>query len=255
MKKLIYLSIISGALLFNSCSKNGASLCRVSEIILDDDPTPILTFEYDNQGRLIEFSESGGSTIEVTYNGLTGTTGGYTLSFDSKGRLKSRAEIYSGGGVSYKDYFEYKYNDEGYLVREIFTSTKTAPFPQEEIGYFKDTLVYSDGNLISKTRKRKNNSIINTYSYSYNDMLNKSWKFRNPFDSYVSNYLYELLGKQNKNLMSSYTYENLESDITITYEFEFILNPQGYVSEYNVFTTRSSGTNSTNNYKLNYTCD
>ncbi len=268
MKNLISftLLIFAASLSIISCKKDKeeetTSSCIISGITAGYVGAPTDEFIYDSQGRILSYKTRYNS-FEFEYSGLSGTittldTLGNVvdeadLTFDSQGRLTSYENYATISGMSLRYFYQMTYNSEGYLATNIQTLKGGSSYDD----YYKDSLIYENGNLVKKVVKTREGYVYETTSYTYGSEPNKTWNFffnyhGEPF-SILSGYvfLYPLLGKATNHLPTaiSIIQGSFENDIS----FDYLTNEKGYVDEYTKH-IRNSYENSSNTSKLSYKC-
>lgn len=256
------------SLSFLSCNKDDKVdniTCQLTSILPDDMIAMEKTIKYDNQNKIIEYKNNDThAKYKFIYTGLSGKLEMYftdtdsllvksDLTFDANGRLTSYEDYRIISGEEYRYYYEFNYNNEGYLKSGTYSLTTSA----SEIIY-KDTLIYIDGNLTKLLKKRKDGSIVVVVDYNYGDIANKLWNFywnyyTEPFEI-ASGYgfLYPLLGKPSKNLPTSIVVT--EGTSVNEFSYDYSVNSDGYVTEYNERQVNSVIGSRTNNFKLSYDC-
>lgn len=261
MKTIKILTAIILVIFAVSCSKDDkTNACKISSVTINNDNAHKHTFQYDDQDRITEYFIPNGIRIKISYSGLTGTLEyrdpnvdtlyrSATLLFDSQGRLISYDEFV--GSLRY--YYIFKYNSEGYL--NSTTQTLTGGIYNS---YYRDTLIYTNGNLTQKVTRLSNNNVYRTINYTYGTDANSFWNFywngqTEPF-SILSEYifLYPLLGKHSTNLPTSIV--STEGTFVDNFSYNYLFDSNGKVTEYNELRSNSSS-NSSTNYKLEYTCN
>lgn len=259
LKLIIALSIITAI----SCKKEKNTIsCKPVSITRNNNTASQTIISYDAQNRITEF-KANVDIYKFNYTGLSGTIEYKTfdtiynrtdhITLDASGRLTSYEIITRGSSPILRYYFLFTYNSDGYL----FTNTQTITGGGANV-YYKDSMIYSNGNLTKKITKRLDGSNYATITYSYNSDKNRSWNFfannaGDPFSA-ISNsiYLYTLLGKQSTNLPTNI--ERIGSSYTENFTFDYSFNTDGYISEYNVLRSSPTGSYSTN-YKVTYSCN
>ncbi len=172
--------------------------------------TDVYTFEYDEQGRIREYSISNGNyTYEFSYS------------------YKGVEEVYVEGDELYKGYLK-----DGRLT-ELYTNTVTAPQrlvaspTYNEEGYISSvndmTFIYDAGNMIGASGYM--------YSYEYGDLENNTNIDLNSIISDYSSYEYQyshyslfapfgFYGKFSKNLLITKRFLDDSADVYYTYLYE-----------------------------------
>jgi hypothetical protein len=263
MKFLKFTSVFILVFLAFSCKKEKnnteeeSAVCRISEITTNNDLTTKTTLKYDSIGRISEV-EGLNTKYVFSYTGLTGkieiidrgiaSLNPVNLTFDATGRLTSLRFV--SGGLTH--FCMFKYSADGYLItNEQTASNSTNTFSSI------DSLIYTNGNLTQKIRKNGANVVINTVNYSYGTLVNKSYNFywnelSAPFDFLGNIYIvYTLLGKPSRNLPTEIS--SKLSGFDQKYEFDYLINSDGYVAEYNSTYASTFGP-TVDNIKLTQIC-
>ncbi len=265
MKKTTLILAVFISIFSVSCKKDKLdSDCNIASITINDNPSFKSTFKYDNQNRISEYTEEGGAVVyKFEYTGLSGKLKLFladtlyetkNLTFDSYGRLTSFEDYLPFGGDLLRYFYLFTYNSDGYLASTIQTLTGGS-----YDSYYRDSLIYSGGNLIKNFRKHRNNTIQTTTEFSYGSNTNKHWNFywnafTEPF-SILSGYtfLYPLLGKTSTNLPTSVVVT--EGSFIDNFSYAYFINSAGNATEYNEMRSNTVTGNTSSNYKLTYTCD
>ncbi|HRH56674.1 MAG TPA: DUF4595 domain-containing protein [Chitinophagales bacterium] len=266
MKTLNLCLLIVTTIFIFSCKKDKVAVCRISQVIFDNNAAKTATFSYDENGRPTDIIAKDQSTRYIfTYSGLTGkvefrdvTTnalyGSVNLTFDGNGRLKSYEEFYVPASDTLRYFYQFEYNAEGYLFRNIQTLTGGVYNT-----YYCDSLIYSNGNVVKMYTKLKNGTNYVVTDYEYSSELNTEWNYffslysaGEPF-SILSGYynLEPLLGKPTKNLPSKITTSGSYSEV---HDFTYIFDASKKVTEYTQVRNYNSSV-STYNFKLSYACN
>lgn len=264
IKSLLFVLIIF--LNFISCKKDEKAdniTCQLTSILPNDMATMGISLKYDDQNKIVEYKE-GDVKYNFKYTGLSGKlemyltdtdslVGKSNLTFDANGRLTSYEDYRVFSGERYRYYYEFNYNNEGYLKSGTYSLTSSS---SESI--YKDTLIYTDGNLTKLLKKRIDGSIDVVVDYNYGSIANKLWNFywnyyTEPFEI-LSGYrfFYPLLGKPSKNLPSKIIVT--EGTSVNEFSYDYSVNSDGYVTEYNERQVNSVIGSRTNNFKLGYAC-
>lgn len=270
MKKLIYLSIISGALLLNGCSKEELLLCKEIRTVLNDRADYFNLYKFDDLNRVIEFKEESSSNIgKIEYTGLSGKEEertsseslvySSTLAFDTQNRLKSYKLIENNFSYDREIIFSFVYNSSGYLTNITKTIRKNTGGLIEILNFEKDSLIYEKGNLSKKIIMDSDGNVVLTKTFTYYKNLNKAnlihYKL-SPINSditYGFPHLIPLLGKRSNNLVKEIVETNASG--TRKYAFDYVLDEKGLVEEYNFYYTNTASVTTTTNNKISYTCD
>lgn len=267
MKNLVsfILLIFAVSLSIISCKKDKAEetqSCEISGITPGYIGAPTEEFTYDAQGRILKYKQKYAS-YDFEYSGLSGSLLTYDtlgnlvdeadLTFDSQGRLTSYENYATISGTSLRYFYQMTYNSEGYLATNIQTLKGGSVYDD----YYKDSLIYENGNLVKKIVKTREGLVYETTSYTYGSVPNKTWNFflnyhGEPF-SILSGYvfLYPLLGKATHHLPTAISIRQGSFENNIS--FDYLSNENGYVEEYTKH-IRNSYENSSNTSKLSYKC-
>lgn len=171
--KNTFLKIITCLVIISAigCKKDKlGNECLITSITPNDIVAQKATITYDNQNRISEYIKDG-SKYKFVYNGLSGKMQTYladtlyradNLTFDNNGRLTSFEEYLNLGGNLLRYYYIFTYDANGYLFTTIQTLTGDS-----YDSYYKDSLLYSNGNLTKKITKRVNGTTSQTIDYSY----------------------------------------------------------------------------------------
>ncbi|MCO5229555.1 MAG: DUF4595 domain-containing protein [Chitinophagales bacterium] len=257
---LIAASIFSLVIL--GCKKDEAKCTpSITSIIKNDAST--IKVAYDNQNRISEYTSENNIKFKFQYNGLTGKLQIFNadtlfrtdnLTFDANGRLTSYEEFVNFSGDILRYFYLFYYNNEGYLSSTVQTLTGDG-----YDSYYKDTLIYTNGNLTKKITKLNNGTTTyRTIDFTYGSLSNKTWNFywnayTEPFEI-VSGFifLYSMLGKPSQNLPTNIVVT--EGTFIDNFSYDYSLNSDGSVLEYNEARTNSIIGSISNNFKLNYNC-
>ncbi|MCO5234574.1 MAG: DUF4595 domain-containing protein [Chitinophagales bacterium] len=257
---LYFFSIFIFALACKKEGQNNNPTCLIESIITNNLPASKISYVYDNQNRISEYSYDN-VKLKFIYNGLSGSIqviladtifAENNITFDSQGRLTSYEDFTIFNGSNLRYYYVFKYNSEGYISSSV--QTLVGGSYNEK---YSDTLIYTNGNLTQKITKR-DNTIYKTVNYTYSGLVNKSWNFYWNYDTepfnIVSgfNFIYSLLGTPSTHLPSSI--DVIEGVNTQNFSYDFLLNKDGQVTEYNELQTNSITGNTTTNYKFNIVC-
>ena len=255
------------SILLFSCKKDKTPVCRISEVIINNDASKAATYTYGDDGRPTEITaKDQGTKYKFIYTGLTGKLESrdvvtnvlyatVNLTFDGSGRLKSYEELYVPVADTLRYFYQFEYNAEGYLFRNIQTLTGGVYNT-----YYCDSLIYSNGNVVKMYTKLKNGTVITVSDYEYSSEVNtEAWNYffslgsgGEPF-SILSGYynLSPLLGKSTKNLPTKITSTGSSLEVN---DFTYTLNASKQVTEFTQVRNYNS-TITTKNFKLSYACN
>jgi len=247
--------------------KDAEMTCRLTSIQSTGLDTAQLT--YDAEGNLTSYGSLSNYLINLTYSGLTVTTTianedttrqGYNIFLNADKNVQSMNLTNNNGGSNYYYTYTFEYDTEKHVVWSEQTYKQLGT---PTIYYYKDSMIYENGNLTEKHTFYKMNddpyvpferkeitpgtelNKIGYYAFSSREepiSITSAWHF-----------IYPLFGKASVNLPAkTKVYDELGN---LSYEiiYSFLLNGDGYPVDENYTVTIAPPY--TINRKFTYTCN
>lgn len=250
MKQTNFLAALALTLFITSCKKEKTVTAPVSNEVrlsaIKKNNATVNTFTYTKEGELAVYT-SGNAKTEYSY-----TAGACNYKWYLNGELKSEIkntvmnngkissclyQSYSGGVPGWSSPYNFLYNAEG---RVTSWSDNSSSFNLEYAGGNFTKVLRKDGGVHTQT---------NTYEY-YTDKPNK---LNIPFWEYLLEMpvlFRNQAGIPNSHLMKKATHTYAGN--TKTWEFSYIINAAGYVTQYTEVYTKNNEPAVTNVYELVY---
>lgn len=256
--------LMAPVLMLTGCSKDKTirQICRIQSIVYNSSDTSSIV--YNDQMRVFKFGNLSGNHYTFNYSGLTATMqfGSETIDLflNADGNLVS-FEDETGSGPSTLYYsFNFNYNGDKQLVLSVQEVADNVLGLNNST--YKDSLVYSNGNLVEKYTFFKG-PLSSTFSLEerieidYSSESNRLGHYYQTADeesiSILSGWqhIYHLLGKPSRHLPTASRVYNAGGSLIRQHQYTFMINEDGYPVEVNIVTTGVG----TQNRKFEYLCE
>ena len=269
MNRIVLLSAALLLLIASACKKDKSvhtPTCRLTTIQTNFDTSNVT---YNTNGVVTSYGSLAMGLYTFLYSGLTASDSVETssekkldcnISLDAKGRVTYMNRTTQFFGTSYYYTFNFQYNADGYvsLCEQIYTNSGNT-----QVDYYKDSMVYNNGNLATKytfTRTESTPYVLSSRTEcTYSSDLNKIgfyayYLIEEPIS--VTNgwaAFYHLFGKGPVNLPLKTTLYSSTGDVTYVLDYTYLMDENGYPTEENI--VRSILSPYSFNRKYSYSCE
>jgi hypothetical protein len=261
----VTLAAISG------CKKDkdnpSAATCRLTKVENTGSDTALVV--YDSEGRVTSYGSLNYYLINLTYSGLTAsatlTNPDTTMHFmniflNADKNIQSMNITRNVGGADYYYTYAFQYDADDHIIGSEQT---LKPAGSLNTTYYKDSMVYENGNLVDKYTFYKMDSdpyapyqhLTMTYGSQENKIGYHAFSSWEEPISILSgwNFFYHMFGKTSKNLpVSTSFYDDTNANL-FNLGYTFLLDGNGYPTEENI--ARTGSYPGTRNRKFAYSCD
>lgn len=269
MNRIVLLSATLLLLIASACKKDKSvhtPTCRLTTIKTNFDTSYI---SYNSNGIVSSFGNVPQGLYTFFYSGLTAFDSveipgekqpDCTISLDANGRVTYMSRTRQIFGKLYYYTFTFRYNAEGYvtLCEQGYSNNSDS---HEE--YYKDSMVYANGNLATKytffhdesTAYTPFSRMEITYSSDQNKIGYYAYHFIEEPITVTSDWkaFYHLFGKGPVNLPLKTTLYSSTGDVTYVLDYTYLMDENGYPTEENI--VRSILSPYSFNRKYSYSCE